>query len=398
MGKENTFKFTEERLRTISIPDTGKRDYYNDTTEKGLRLAVSGTGVKSFQFQRWNPEKQRPVIVTLGKWPDLPLNSARDKANAMRQEINQGKDPQAEKKEKRDTLTVGAILDLYVIEHAIPHKRSAKDDQGKIRLHLKPMFGTRRVDELTPETVRSWHTGLTKTMTPSSANRHLALLRSVYNVMLPDLPNPCRGIKMFKEYSRDRFLQPEELESFFLAIENERVTGNPDIADYLLLSIFSGARRSNVLAMQWNDVDFSREQWRIAGEDSKNKSIMLVPLVGEVLEILTRRRLTASSVFVFPSHGKTGHMVEPKKGWDRIKKTAGLADVRLHDLRRTMGSYQTISGASTAIVGKTLGHKNPASTAVYARMTLDPVREAMEKAVALMKMPLEKKVVNLKKG
>jgi integrase len=122
---------------------------------------------------------------------------------------------------------------------------------------------------------------------------------------------------------------------------------------------------------------------------------MLVPLVGEVLEILTRRRLTASSVFVFPSYGKTGHMVEPKAGWDRIKKTAGLVDVRLHDLRRTMGSYQTISGASTAIVGKTLGHKSPASTAVYARMTLDPVRESMEKAVALMKTPVEKKVVNI---
>ncbi len=398
MGKENTFKFTEERLRTISIPATGKREYYNDTTEKGLRLAVSGTGVKSFQFQRWSPEKQRPVIVTLGKWPDLPLNSARDKANAMRQEISKGNDPQAEKKEKRDTLTVAELLDRYITEHSIPHKRSAKDDQAMIRLHLKPTFGTRRVNELTPEAVRSWHNGLTKTMKPASSNRHLALLRSVYNVMLPDLPNPCRGVKMFKEYSRDRFLQPEELESFFLAIENERATGNPDIADYLLLSIFSGARRSNVLAMQWNDVDFSREQWRIAGEDSKNKSIMLVPLVGEVLEILTRRRLTASSVFVFPSHGKTGHMVEPKKGWDRIKKTAGLADVRLHDLRRTMGSYQTISGASTAIVGKTLGHKNPASTAVYARMTLDPVREAMEKAVALMKMPVEKKVVNITGG
>ncbi|MBV5307531.1 MAG: tyrosine-type recombinase/integrase [Desulfobulbaceae bacterium] len=397
MGKENTFNFTEDRLRNILLPESGKREYYNDTTEKGLRLAVSGTGMKSFQFQRWSPEKQRPVIVTLGKWPDLPLNLARAKTNAMRQEVSKGNDPQAEKKALRDTMTVAELLDRYLTEHSIPHKRSAKDDQAIVRLHLKPTFGTRRVNELAPEAVRSWHNGLTKTMKPASANRRLALLRSVYNVMMPDLPNPCRGVKMFKEYSRDRFLQPEELERFFLAIEHERATGNPDIADYLLLSIFSGARRANVLAMQWKDVDFSREQWRIAGEDSKNKSIMLVPLVGEVLEILTRRRLTASSVFVFPSYGKTGHLAEPRKGWDRIKKTAGLADVRLHDLRRTMGSYQTISGASTAVVGKTLGHKNPASTAVYARMTLDPVREAMEKAVQLMKTPVEKKVVNIKK-
>jgi integrase len=396
--KDNTFNFTDERLKNIPDPEPGKREYYNDTKEKGLRLAVSGTGTKSFQFQRWSGEKQRPVILTLGKWPGLPLDAARKQATVLRAKVDAKQDPQSEKKQKRDTLTVAEILDLYITEHALPHKRSAKDDQAKIRLHLKPTFGTRRVDEVTPDSVRSWHTKLTKTMTPAAANRHMALLRSVYNVMLPDLPNPCRTTKAFKEYSRDRFLQPEELERFFLAVEEERQVGNPDIADYLLLSIFIGARRSNVLAMKWSDIDLSREQWRISGEESKNKSIMLVPLVGEVLEILTRRRQMISSVFVFPGSGKTGHLAEPYKGWQRVVKRAGLEDVRLHDLRRTMGSYQTIGGASTAIVGKTLGHKHAASTAVYARMTLDPVREAMEKAVALMRTPVEKKVVNITGG
>lgn len=394
--KQTRINFTDERLRKIQLPDAGKRAYYYDTTTPGLRLAVSATGNKSFQYQAWSSEKQRPITITLGKWPSMPIHAARDKAVTLQSSVNDGADPELDKKQKRDILTVAAILDLYLSEHSIPHKRSSRDDQTQIRLHLKPTFGARRVDEVTPESVRSWHNGLAKIMKPASANRNLALLRSVYNIMLPDLPNPCRGVKMFREYSRDRFLQPEELERFFQAVEEERQEGNPDIADYLLLSIYTGARRSNVLALQWNDIDFERQQWRISGEQSKNKSIMLVPLVGEVLEILTRRRQMASSVFVFPSYGKTGHLQEPKTGWARIIKRASLEDVRLHDLRRTMGSYQTISGASTAIVGKTLGHKNPASTAVYARMTLDPVREAMEKAVALMKTPVEKKVVNIK--
>jgi len=396
MSKENTFNFTEERLRNIPLPEgAGKRDYYNDTTEKGLRLAVSGTGTKSFQFQRWSSEKQRPVIVTLGKWPDLSLHTAREKASALRQEVSSGNDPQFDKRQRRDTLTVAEILDLYITEHSIPHKRTTKDDQNFIRLHLKPAFGKRRIDEVTTESIRSWHTGLTKIMTPASANRHLALLRSVYNTMLPDLPNPCRTVKMFKEYSRDRFLQPEELGRFFESVELERTEGNPDIADYLLLSLFTGARRSNVLAMQWTELDLNMNQWRIRGEDSKNKSIMLIPLVDEAIEILNHRREMASSVFVFPSHGKTGHLQEPKKGWQRVTKRAVLENVRPHDLRRTMGSFQTITGASTAIVGKTLGHKNPNSTAVYARMNLDPVRESMGKAVALMKTPVEQKVVNI---
>jgi integrase len=389
------FNFTDDKLRKIVLPPTGKRSYFYDLFCPGLRLQVTASGTKTFQFQTWSPEKQRPISMTLGKWPSTPLHEARTKAVSFLAAVREGEDPELEKQERRQTMTVAEILDLYVTEHALPHKRSANDDQVMIRLHLKPTFGPRRVDEVTTESVRSWHNGLTKTMKPASANRHLALLRSVYNVMLPDMLNPCRGVKMFKEYSRDRFLQPEELERFFQAIEDERLNGNPDIADYLLLSLFTGARRSNVLSMQWKDVDLTRNQWRISGEESKNKGVMLIPLVGEVLEVLTRRRQMASSIFVFPSHGKTGHLAEPKRGWDRVLAHAGLEDVRLHDLRRTMGSYQTIGGASTAIVGKTLGHKNPASTAVYARMTLDPVREAMEKAVALMKTPVERKVVNI---
>jgi len=397
MSNENKFNFTYERLRKIQNADAGKRAYYYDTLTPGLRLAVSATGNKSFQYQAWSSEKQRPVTLTLGKWPAMTHNAAREQAATLSMAVNAGEDPQAERRQKRESMTMAEIFDLYITEHSIPHKRSTRDDQTSVRLHLKPAFGTRRAEDLASDIVRAWHNGLTKTMKHASANRNLALLRSVYNVMLPDMLNPCRGVKMFKEYSRDRFLQPEELERFFDAIEQERLDGNPDMADYLLVCIFTGARRSNVLSMKWADIDLARNQWRIAGEESKNKSVMLVPLIGEVLEILERRKALASSIFVFPSYGKTGHLQEPKTGWARVKKHAGLEDVRLHDLRRTMGSYQTIGGASTAIVGKTLGHKNPASTAVYARMTLDPVREAMEKAVALMKTPVERKVVNIKK-
>jgi integrase len=398
MMSKNRFKFTDERIRNLQN-DSGKRVYYYDEDPKNLRLSVTPAGTKTFQYQAWSSEKQRPITLTIGKWPTYPLAKAREKVIALQAEVNDGKDPELDKKQRRETLCLNEIFDLYITEHAIPHKRSVRDDQTFFRLHLKPAFGVRRPNELNPDMVRSWHVGLTKKMQPSSANRMLALLRSVFNIMLQDMLNPCRGVKLFKEYSRDRFLQPHEVGLFFEAIEKEREVGNPDMADYFLMCIFTGARRSNVLALRWSDIDFTLNQWRITGKDSKNKDIMIVPLVDEALEILRRRKSMASSVFVFPSHGKTGHLQEPRKGWERIKKYAGLenTDTRIHDLRRTMGSYQTIGGASTAIVGKTLGHKNPASTAVYARMHLDPVREAMEKAVALMKTPVERKVVNIKK-
>ena len=124
----------------------------------------------------------------------------------------------------------------------------------------------------------------------------------------------------------------------------------------------------------------------------------MVPLIPEALEILQRRKGTASSVFVFPGSGKSGHLQEPKKAWRRICTHAGLEDVRLHDLRRTMGSFQAITGASTAIIGKSLGHKSVEATAVYSRLTTDPVRDSMKKAVEAMKngaAEAEKKVVKL---
>lgn len=395
--KSNKFPFTDERLRRLA--QVSKPTFFFDTVQAGLRLLVSVAGTKSFQFQKWSPAKGRPVTLTLGKWPALPITEARERCARLLVEVRDGEDPAEQKRQQRETLTIGEMLDNYMREHSKPHKRSWRDDEGRARNHITPAFGPRRVDDLTREQVRRWHAGLAETMKPVAANRALALLRNAYNVILPEQDNPCR-VKMFRETSRDRFLQPDELGRFFQAVEQERTEGNPDVADYILLSLFTGARRANVLAMRWADIDLTLQQWRITAEESKNKTAMIIPFVGEALEILRRRREYAGSVFVFEGQGKSGHLWNPRKGWLRILSRAGLQDVRLHDLRRTMGSYQTIGGASTAIVGKTLGHRNPASTAVYARMTLDPVRDAMEKAVSLMKqaaaMPVEKKVVNLK--
>jgi integrase len=89
-------------------------------------------------------------------------------------------------------------------------------------------------------------------------------------------------------------------------------------------------------------------------------------------------------VWVFPSTGKTGHLVEPKKAWKRILERADLSDLRIHDLRRSLGSWQAATGASLSIIGKSLGHKNINSTAIYARLNIDPVRESMETATSAM--------------
>ena len=189
-------------------------------------------------------------------------------------------------------------------------------------------------------------------------NRVLALLSTLFSKAIiwgyHKGENPCRGIKRFREVSRDRFLSGEELSRFFEALD---LTENPAFKDFILLSLFTGARKSNVLSMRWKDIDFERSVWKIPGERSKNGDPMRVPLGPDVLDILRRRRAETSSVFVLPGPGAKGHYMEPKRAWGTLLKRAKLEDLRIHDLRRSMGSWMTIGGTSLPIVGKALGHK-----------------------------------------
>ena len=128
-----------------------------------------------------------------------------------------------------------------------------------------------------------------------------------------------------------------------------------------------------------------RALWTIPHEQAKAGESIAVPLVPDAVDILKRRHESANgSPFVFASRGKSGHIIEPKTAWDRVLKRADIEDLRLHDLRRTFGSWQAASGVSLNIIGKSMGHKNQSTTAVYARLALDPVREAVNTGTAAM--------------
>jgi integrase len=180
---------------------------------------------------------------------------------------------------------------------------------------------------------------------------------------------------------RDRFVLKDELPKL---MESLRAEPNKDMADFFLLCLYTGARKSNVQSMRWDDVDFSINEWRIP--DTKNGEPVRIPLIEQAFEILNGRiYLKESFPWVFPSkESNSGHIQEPKTAWKRILERAGLKNLRIHDLRRTCGSYQAIAGTSLAIIGKSLGHKSPQSTAIYARLSNDPVRASMETAFNFM--------------
>jgi integrase len=133
------------------------------------------------------------------------------------------------------------------------------------------------------------------------------------------------------------------------------------------------------MSMQWSALALQRGEWTIPGSKHKNGKPVTIHLPSPALVILTRRQQAVkASPWVFPGRRNGEHLKDPYRPWREMLEASGLKDLRPHDLRRTMGSWQTATGASMQIVGKTLGHKaGSAATAIYARMNLDPVKIAV---------------------
>jgi integrase len=153
-----------------------------------------------------------------------------------------------------------------------------------------------------------------------------------------------------------------------------------------MLALLSGARRRNVESIRWDEVDFDRAVWTVPPEKSKNGEAMEVYLCAQAMEILKRRKSASSSKFVFASNrAKCGHLTEPKRAWAQLLQRAKLQDLRIHDLRRTLASWQCMNGASLQVIGQTLGHASgSAATAVYARLQMDAVARSVDSAVSTM--------------
>jgi len=392
----NKIKFTKENIDALPTPEPGKRDIYHDTKTSGLQLRV--TGVKTFFVNR-RIKGGDPERITLGRYPDMTIEQARRKTMEILHDIAEGKNPAEVKRGKKAELTFADLFTEYLERHSKPNKRTWREDESKYKTYLEKPLGKKKLSAIDRRDIALIHSSITKAGRDTTANRVLALLSSAFgwaiSAGLWEL-NPAIGIKRNKEKSRDRFIQGDELPRFFQAVAKEE---NETIRDYVLMSLLTGARRSNVLAMRWQDISFNRHEWRI--EETKNGTPQTVALSPEAVEILRNRRPSDNTIFVFPGSGKAGHLMEPKKGWKRILERAGIDNLRIHDLRRTLGSWQAKTGASLAIIGKSLNHKNQNTTAIYARLDLDPIRDSINKATSAMLAAAgvkeSNKIVKLKK-
>jgi integrase len=376
------FHFTKRRIETLPVPTNGQRSYHYDDEVRGLAMAVTPLGKKTFILYR--KVAGRPERITVGPYPDLSIEQARAQAMAMNSVIAHGGNPARERRSVRDEMTLAELFDTFLTLYAKEHKRTWKDDEAMFKLHLHSLR-LRKLHTITGSDVVALHRHIGRTRGQYIANRVVELLCAMFNRARREWgyegKNPAEGIRPFKERKRERFLDAVELPAFFKALQEET---NEVIREYIIVSLLTGARRANVQEMRWDEIDWIRREWTIPPEKAKGDEPMQVVLTPTALEILSRRKASSLGEWVFPGAGKTGHLVEPKKAWTRILDRAGLQDVRLHDLRRTLGSWQAATGASLPIIGKSLGHKSLSATQIYARLDLDPVRASVNKATDAM--------------
>ena len=424
----NRFKFGKEKIEALPLPDAGKRATYYDETVPKLALRVTGAGTKTFYIiKRVGADMS---WLKLGVFPDMTVERAGKEAKIKLGLYAAGENPAAVKRAAKEEQT----LDEY-FKHFIENKRKKNgallspktkgEYKSQFAKYLAPI-AKKKISKVSNSDVKPLVRAIGKAH-PVMANRVRALVSSIYGLANEDglaTGNPAAGVSKYGETVRDRFLHADELPRFFASVGQET---NSTVRDFFLLSLLTGARRANVLAMRWNQIRLDEGIWRIP--NTKNGTPQNVTLSPEAAAILTTRKETADSAFVFPGDGKSGHLIEPKKGWQRIFDRDELAQLtarieaadkafpvvegealtdalerarkaakrlkldtegtridplRIHDLRRTLGSWQAKQGASLAIIGKSLNHKSQQATAIYARLDLDPVRASVNQATAAM--------------
>lgn len=369
-------------IDAIPVPATG-RVYVFDAQTPGLAVCRTSTGATS--FYRVGRINGRPVRIRIAGFPEISVEKARRRCAELSLAIANGQNPHRVKQAAREETTLGQLFNWFMETHSRPKKRTADDDQKQFDRYLKPWAG-RQLSTIDTGAVRALHARIGTEHGKYSANRLLALLHAMFRLAVIDKimrENPAAGISKFPEESRERFLSPEEMPKFMAALEAEPDTG---IRDALKMCLWTGARKSNVLAARWDEIDLRGAVWTIPAGKAKAGKSYSIPLSPVLVELLQQRRAATDKgcPWVFPSSGKTGHLVEIKAAWKAILARAGLENLRVHDLRRTAGSWMAAAGTSLPVIGKTLGHSSQAATAVYARLALDPVRLALNQAVAAM--------------
>lgn len=350
-----------------------KIDIRRDDAVPGLALRVYPSGKLSYIIE-WAKDRRRGREV-IGDPRVVSLSRIREIAREKLASIRAGLVPAASDK------TVEALCKEFIERHAKAKTQSWRQVDRLLKKWVIPNLGRYRVDRLTRGVVASLHSRIGKD-SPINANRMLDHLRKIYNTAVEwgyipkSFDNPATGVTRFPEVRRARYITPAEMPGFLKAI-----AAIPDLysRSIIWLLLMTGCREREIMSLTWSQIDLVGN--RLLLTRTKQKREHAVPLVPLAVEVIRQIPLVEDSPFLFPStKSRSGHIESVRASWKESRKRAKLNDVTIHDLRRTVGSWMASAGTSLHVVGSILGHTQPSTTQIYARLFEDSRRKALEEA------------------
>ncbi len=368
-------KLNDRNVRAKKPPQKGQDEYW-DTEAKGLALRVSYAGTKSWTVMTRLRGKQRRY--KLGQYPELSLAAARSKARDYKVSAQAGLDPEEAQKRAREDAArrqrdnFAAVADLYIEKH-LPKLSRGHEVAQTIRRELIPYWGSSPIGDIDHRDVEAV-IDAKAALHPTAANRLLALVKKLFNWCIEKRiieDSPAAHIKPpAEEVERERTLDEDEIRGVWVA-----AGGLGPFGVLVRLLLLTGQRKSEVAEMRWSEVNIEAHIWTISGVRTKSGKGHVIPLSGFALEILNAIPPSGDYVITPNGHGPIRSFGKPKA---RLDTASGVANWRMHDLRRTAATNWASMGEDLIVISKLLNHAESGVTKVYVRMSRDK-----EKRVAL---------------
>ncbi len=397
--------FTVKELNSLPTPNKGSRDTYHDTNVSGLTLRVTSTGRKSFVVRKRINGK--PVMTTLGRFPDMTLTQARVAAREALNVFSSGVNPNNKKIELRvKSITLQEAMNDYIAnrKHALKPK-TIKDYQILFNSYLSD-WSKKELVNITRSMVVKKHTTIGN-RSIYRANATMRLLRAIFNFAMTeyedsnDVPiithNPVQKIKRnwFKESVRTNIIEPNDLKDWFKAVNNlpdnkantTHKNTSETVRDYLILLLFTGLRPSEGINLKWSNIDLKNELLTI--QDTKNREDHTLPLTQHIIDLLEARKVESEGGYIFPGYDPDKALVSPNRQVKKVIKDSGVQFL-LHDLRRTFATYADSLGIQHNTIKRLMNHKNNDVTSThYIHQSIETLRGPMQKITDYM---LEKSI------
>lgn len=373
-----TKKLTRQFVQHERCPAKKAKISYSDTKVRGLVLEIRASQGKTYYCRYRDPYGDQKTL-RIGDATAIDLDVARQKAIDIMSKVVLGRDPHEDHQLRRAVPTFQDFFAERYLPHVKGYKRSWKSDLSLYQNHIAPVFGRRRMDDVSSAEISDFHHGLRALGYASgTANRVLILLRFMYNLalkwrLLPHRENPTAHVDLFKlNNEKQRFLTPEEVEALFAQLKN---SPNKSLLPIVELLLLTGARKREVLDAQWKDFDFAQHMWVIP--KTKSGKARKVPLSGSAIELLNRLPSQKRSPYLFPNPETSLPFQTVFYAWNTARKRAGLADVRMHDLRHSFASFLVNSGRTLYEVQRLLGHADIKTTQRYAHLSDETLATAV---------------------